>query len=475
MEKTVRFGLVCGVGGGGGASSSRFPKRQRSSQQDLDESEYSEEVEEEEFPTVQRQARSQETRAADKGGGSKGNKTADPGKRSNNGPVSVTLKDPEVLDCPVCYEPLTIPVYQLQIIPCPSLTSLWSKSELPATLENIYVDRCSKLAFLSLRGNLSKALKHLYIISCSNLESIAEGLDDNTSLETMEIFICQNLKVLPDNLHKARHLRLLRINECPNLVSFPEGGLAPFRKLTTLEIFNFCIDYEKIYKPLILERGPGLHRFTSVRLLTLFGGECCGVVSFPPEKDTGKALPASLKHLSIWNFPNLERISSIENLTSFESLQLCCCPKLQKFPDNGLPTSLLRLEIYGCPLIEERIQTGDYTIPHSSAHFFPYQLIKVQIWASNKIHREERSSMGKWDVQSLITSSSDLYGPEKDLVRLQLISGRTTAFADEPSEQDDSGLRAPLVVTGLSLSNRIKLYYYCDPYELGKWASLSGV
>ncbi|KAH9782940.1 retrovirus-related pol polyprotein from transposon RE2 [Citrus sinensis] len=99
----------------------------------------------------------------------------------------------------------------------------------------------------------------------------------------------------------------------------------------------------------------------------------------------------------------------------------------------------------------------------------------VQIWASNKIHREERSSMRKWDVRSLITSSSDLYGPEKDLVWVQLISGRTTAFADEPSEQDDSGLRAPLVATGLSLSNRIKLYYYCDPYELGKWASLSGV
>ncbi|KAJ4723770.1 Phosphoinositide phosphatase [Melia azedarach] len=37
---------------------------------------------------------------------------------------------------------------------------------------------------------------------------------------------------------------------------------------------------------------------------------------------------------------------------------------------------------------------------------------KVQIWASNKIQREERSSVGKWDVQSMITSSSDLYGPE---------------------------------------------------------------
>ncbi|KAK9200626.1 hypothetical protein WN944_015824 [Citrus x changshan-huyou] len=53
--------------------------------------------------------------------------------------------------------------------------------------------------------------------------------------------------------------------------------------------------------------------------------------------------------------------------------------------------------------------------------------------------------------------------------------GVVTAFADEPSEPDDSGLRAPLVATGLSLSNRIKLYYYCDPSELGKWASLSAV
>ncbi|XP_057957214.1 probable phosphoinositide phosphatase SAC9 [Malania oleifera] len=37
----------------------------------------------------------------------------------------------------------------------------------------------------------------------------------------------------------------------------------------------------------------------------------------------------------------------------------------------------------------------------------------VQIWASNKIHKEERSCMGKWDVQSLVSSSSELYGPEK--------------------------------------------------------------
>ncbi|KAL9432007.1 hypothetical protein AB3S75_027088 [Citrus x aurantiifolia] len=51
--------------------------------------------------------------------------------------------------------------------------------------------------------------------------------------------------------------------------------------------------------------------------------------------------------------------------------------------------------------------------------------------------------------------------------------GDVTVFAVEPSKQDDLGLRAPLVAAGLSLSNRIKLY--CDPHELGKWASLLAV
>lgn len=37
----------------------------------------------------------------------------------------------------------------------------------------------------------------------------------------------------------------------------------------------------------------------------------------------------------------------------------------------------------------------------------------MQIWASNKIQKEERSCVGKWDVRSLITSSSELCGPEK--------------------------------------------------------------
>ncbi|XP_058105963.1 probable phosphoinositide phosphatase SAC9 isoform X2 [Magnolia sinica] len=53
--------------------------------------------------------------------------------------------------------------------------------------------------------------------------------------------------------------------------------------------------------------------------------------------------------------------------------------------------------------------------------------------------------------------------------------GDLTAFADDPTEQDDSDFRTVQLAMGLSLSNKIKLYYYADPYELGKWASLSAV
>ncbi|KAG9135943.1 hypothetical protein Leryth_025787 [Lithospermum erythrorhizon] len=53
--------------------------------------------------------------------------------------------------------------------------------------------------------------------------------------------------------------------------------------------------------------------------------------------------------------------------------------------------------------------------------------------------------------------------------------GDIAAFSDDPSEADDSDLKSRSLPTGLALSNRIKLYYYSDPYELGKWASLSAV
>ncbi|KAL9451899.1 hypothetical protein AB3S75_013474 [Citrus x aurantiifolia] len=291
---------------------------------------------------------------------------------------------------------------QLCINRCRSLTCIFSKNELPATLESLEV------------GNLPPSLKSLSVWECSKLESIAERLDNNTSLETIDISDCGNLKILPSGLHNLRQLQEISIAYCGNLVSFPQGGL-PCAKLSKLMISG-CERLEALPKGLhnltslqeltirgelpsleeedglptnlqsldirgnmeiwksMIERGRGFHRFSSLRRLTI--SRCDDdMVSFPLEdKRLGTALPlpASLTSLSIYKFPNLERLSSsIVDLQNLTQLYLSDCPKLKYFSEKGLPSSLLQLYIGGCPLIEEKCRKdgGQYWellthIPH---------------------------------------------------------------------------------------------------------------
>ncbi|GAY69296.1 hypothetical protein CUMW_270840 [Citrus unshiu] len=274
---------------------------------------------------------------------------------------------------------------KLEIESCPSLTCIFSKNELRATLESVEV------------GNLTQSLKSLYVWDCPKLESIAERLD-NTSLETISISNCENLKILPSGLHNLRQLREISIEECGNLVSFPEGGL-PCAKLTGLVIFN-CERLEALPKGLhnltslqelrikggdlpsleeddglptnlhslhirgnmeiwksMIERGRGFHRFSSLRELIIDGCDD-DMVSFPLEDKrlgTVLPLPATLTSLRIEDFPNLERLSSsIVDLRNLTELVLRGCPKLKYFPEKGLPSSLLQLYIWSCPLITEK-------------------------------------------------------------------------------------------------------------------------
>ncbi|XP_040376150.1 probable phosphoinositide phosphatase SAC9 [Oryza brachyantha] len=53
--------------------------------------------------------------------------------------------------------------------------------------------------------------------------------------------------------------------------------------------------------------------------------------------------------------------------------------------------------------------------------------------------------------------------------------GDVTSFVDDIAEIDGSNMRNLPLATGLSLSNKIKLYYYADTYEMGKIGSLSAV
>ncbi|GAY63795.1 hypothetical protein CUMW_228530 [Citrus unshiu] len=249
---------------------------------------------------------------------------------------------------------------RLDIQSCPSLTCIFSKNELPATLESLEV------------GNLPPSLKSLRVYRCSKLESIAERLDNNTSLETINISNCENLVSFPEGGLPCAKLIGLCISDCERLEALPKGlhNLASLQKLTiggelpSLEEDGLPTNLRSLYiwgnmeiwKSMI-ERGRGFHRFSSLRELRIRGCDD-DMVSFPLEdKRLGTALPlpASLTSLLICNFPNLERLSSsIVDLQNLTELYLCDCPKLKYFPEKGLPSSLLQLWIYLCPLIEEK-------------------------------------------------------------------------------------------------------------------------
>ncbi|XP_052298462.1 putative disease resistance RPP13-like protein 1 [Citrus sinensis] len=252
---------------------------------------------------------------------------------------------------------------ELHISSCQSLTCIFSKNELPATLESLEV------------GNLPSSLKSLVVWSCSKLESIAERLDNNTSLETISIDSCGNLVSFPEGGLPCVKLRMLAITNCKRLEALPKGlhNLTSLQELTigiggalpsleeedglptNLQSLNIWGNME-IWKSMI-ERGRGFHRFSSLRYLLISGCDD-DMVSFALEdKRLGTALPlpASLTSLWIFNFPNLERLSSsIVDLQNLTELKLHNCPKLKYFPEKGLPSSLLQLQIVGCPLMKEK-------------------------------------------------------------------------------------------------------------------------
>lgn len=79
-----------------------------------------------------------------------------------------------------------------------------------------------------------------------------------------------------------------------------------------------------------------------------------------------------------------------------------------------------------------------------------------------------------------VKASTPLYFDFPDLqqdVRCVIfrLLGDVTAFVDDISELDGLNLRNLPLASGLSLSNKIKLYYYADTYEMGKIGSLSAV
>ncbi|KAH7862559.1 hypothetical protein Vadar_006459 [Vaccinium darrowii] len=178
-------------------------------------------------------------------------------------------------------------------------------------LKELSVWLCSVLAV-----PLSKEMNHCYM-----------------SLERLDLFECESLKSLPLGLFPK--LRFLNIGECKNFETLliPDG--IEHQSLTLLERLDIQYCSDMFFFP----RGG----FSAPNLSDLWLSGCKKLKALPEQMHT---LLPSLRSLDLWG-----------------------CPEIESFPEGGLPSNLIRLEISNCKkLVGCRRDWGLQTLP-SLANF----------------------------------------------------------------------------------------------------------
>ncbi|CAL5330700.1 unnamed protein product [Camellia sinensis] len=255
---------------------------------------------------------------------------------------------------------------EMHIRGCPSLVS-FSETGFPPSLRQLEIWSCEALRSLPGWTARDSNLESLQIVGCDNLESLREEWVHHPPTKLSVLFIenCKKLESVPSLFNNS----LLPSLEILGIEGWPAGGgiVSSYilekgnflTNLTDLDIGNV-----KTGKPL---SEWGLHRFPSLKTLSLEGPsnvseeeeeeEYYSMSSFPVD---GMLLPTSLMSLGIWNFPNLEKISSsMETIQNLTDLHFSNCPRLASFPEQGgLPPSLLELHFSRCPIMKRRCEKG---------------------------------------------------------------------------------------------------------------------
>uniref|UniRef100_A0A2N9HVW9 Disease resistance RPP13-like protein 1 n=1 Tax=Fagus sylvatica TaxID=28930 RepID=A0A2N9HVW9_FAGSY len=217
-------------------------------------------------------------------------------------------------------------------LPFPSLETLkfdnmlqweeWSSSGIGGrgdfnNLQNIEIRNCPKLRKLP---HDFPSLKRMSIKGCEELETLRRVLTFDDCFEQGREFPC---------------LLELSIWACPNLRELPHL----FPSLGTLEI-DRCQKLEELPR---LSFNPALEelRITHLGELTTFSNE----IAFQNLQ--------CLQRLEISGCPFLKELPQrLYKLSSLKELRLSKCPLLVSFPETGLPSTLIGLEIIDCEALQ---------------------------------------------------------------------------------------------------------------------------
>ncbi|XVE74190.1 hypothetical protein DITRI_Ditri11bG0179000 [Diplodiscus trichospermus] len=235
---------------------------------------------------------------------------------------------------------------ELEIKGCPSLRS-FPKGKLLLTLKRLRIENCRNIQYfpdgeVRRDGNQNNAsrLEFLFLNDCLASESFLKSGLSVPNLKIFSMSNCRNLMALPNHMWNLTSLKELSLINCEALTSISEGALPP--SITSLEIVN-C---KKLDQPMSEWGLDKLHCLKKFKIV----GTCpaADIVSLPD--DEGLMLPSTLTELCLESLQKLESLSrGLENLRALEELQIKDCRKLRFLPKTGLPASLGRLSIFGCP------------------------------------------------------------------------------------------------------------------------------
>eukprot|EP00261_Vitis_vinifera_P032275 XP_019073518.1 PREDICTED: TMV resistance protein N isoform X4 [Vitis vinifera] len=280
-----------------------------------------------------------------------------------------------------------------------------------------------------------EALESLWLSGCSNFEKFPEiqknmenlrilDLDDTLIKElsclighvprlgSLNLGKCKNLRSVPTSILQLESLRVCSLSHCSNLEIFPEimedmehsKGLSLRESAITelpssirLDLSN-CENLETLLNSigmtyvshLVVRNCPKLHKLPdSLRSMQLkqLDVSCCNLMAGAIPDDLWCLF--SLVELNV-SGNNIDCIpGGIIRLSRLHTLIMNHCLMLKEIPE--LPSSLRRIEAYGCPLLETLSSDAKHPLWSSlpnclKSHIQDIDLPKKSDWMRNRVH-----------------------------------------------------------------------------------------
>uniref|UniRef100_A0A0A9H2M1 Uncharacterized protein n=1 Tax=Arundo donax TaxID=35708 RepID=A0A0A9H2M1_ARUDO len=275
--------------------------------------------------------------------------------------VEMSIRQSPVLTC-LQLRSCTV-LRKLHIKECGMLQSIQGLQSL-SFLAELEIDQCSKLASVQLRSCMS--LQFLTIERCDAL-CMLDGPHSLSALK--EVRICTNASLASVELHSCTMLEKLCVKECPKLASWQVfESLVGLKYLQVSECPGFVSSWVSAAEE--IEREGHMFSMPLKQLdiddrSVLTMPICCQITALETLIITGVhhlydevgilmdsheaalSVLVSLKDLTFSSFKGAQSLpATLRCLRSLHSLTIHNCPGINSLPEEGLPPSLVQMDLY---------------------------------------------------------------------------------------------------------------------------------